>query len=115
MSQRVAMTTLQYEGVKVRDAGRCARCGSHAPEGAWHHRRGKAVRDEHTHCSCNGIWLHHSCHTKVHAQPLIARNDGLIVSRISLVMPADVPVKHAGFGWVLLDCAFRYRVVDAPV
>lgn len=108
------MTPLQYEGVRGRDAYRCIYCGVPTQEGAWHHRRGKAVRDEHTHCSCNGVWMHHSCHQKIHAQPLLARPAGLIVSRIAAAMPAEVPLDHPTRGWVLLTCTYTYVAADAP-
>jgi len=52
------------------------------------------VVDDHTHCPCNGVWLHHSCHQYVHAHPVEARRLGLIVSRYE-ENPYVVPVEAA--------------------
>jgi hypothetical protein len=89
--------------VRARDFFRCVRCGCGVPAGVghWHHRRGKSVRDDHTHEGCNGIWLCSACHTWVHANPLLARLSGWIVSRHS--NPCTVPVVAAQHGRVLLD------------
>lgn len=88
--------------VQGRDSLRCVRCLASCPTGHWHHRRGRAVRDRHTHEACNGIWLCVVCHTWVHANPLLARYAGLIVSRY-VKDPSAVPVTtpHA-LRW--LDC-----------
>ena len=67
--------------VKQRSHGRCERCGCPAPVGAWHHRRGRSVRDQHTHCPCNGVWLCHLCHVDVHAHPAQAQATGFLMSR----------------------------------
>lgn len=112
MADRVAMTSLQYESVRVREKWRCLRCNAPTKEGAWHHRRGKAVRDEHTHCSCNGVWLCTPCHLAVHAQPLLARNSGFIVSRVSQIMPADVPVSPV---WMQVPVKLTCLGTYAPV
>lgn len=112
--RRVAMTTVQYEQVRVRDLFRCVRCGVSTTEGAWHHRRSKAVRDEHTHCSCNGVWLDHLCHAAVHRTGFTSRALGLIVARNGLLMPAQAPVLTAQHGWVLLDCQGGYTECEAP-
>lgn len=108
------MTELQYAQVKVRDAYRCTKCGAPTQEGAWHHRRGKAVRDDHTHCSCNGVWLCHDCHRKVHADGLRSRINGFIVSRIRKAMPYETPIRTMQYGWVLLDCEGKYEPTVAP-
>lgn len=77
--------------VKNREQERCARCGVLSPRGQWHHRRRRAVRDEHTHCPCNGVWLCITCHTWVHANPFMARQRGFIVSA-HVSEPFGVPV-----------------------
>ena len=77
--------------VKMRCQSRCERCGAPAPRGAWHHRRSRSVRDTHTHCPCNGVWLCNNDHAWVHANPLAARQNGFIVSR-NETEPATVPV-----------------------
>lgn len=94
-------TTVRLK-VKIRDRFRCCRCGMSGAE--WQHRRSRSVRDEHTHCTCNGIWLCSECHAWVHAHPLLARIAGWSVSR-SQRQPGLEPVdciQHGGK--VLLDC-----------
>lgn len=92
--------------VKYRDRHRCCRCGLAGAE--WQHRRSRSVHDEHTHCTCNGIWLCSPCHQWVHAHPLIARLRGWSVSRHER-QPGSVPVdcvQHGGM--VLLDCDGKF-------
>lgn len=78
--------------VRQRDRHRCQRCGSPTPRGQFHHRRTRAVVDKHQHCACNGIWLCHTCHTWIHANPVKARDTGFIVSRY-VEVPATVPAQ----------------------
>lgn len=66
--------------VRERSMGRCERCGSPAAFGHWHHRRTRSVRDAHTHCPCNGIWLCTTCHRDVHSHPVRSQGEGTIVS-----------------------------------
>lgn len=87
--------------VRGRDRDQCVRC--RMPGSAWHHRRGRSVPDGHQHCACNGIILCDTCHRWVHANPLVARLKGWIVSRHA-DQPGDVPVEHALYGWVTLEC-----------
>lgn len=87
--------------VNTRDEWRCVRCNM--PGNEWHHRRGRAVDDEHQHCACNGIVLCATCHRWVHSHPLIARIMGWIVSR-AVRAPGTVPVSTQQHGWVLLSC-----------
>jgi hypothetical protein len=96
--------------VKVRDNWCCVRCGM--PGAEWHHRRSRSVRDDHQHCTCNGIWLCSTCHVWAHAHPFEARNTGLIVSRHS--MPGDEPVLCAVRGWVVLTCAGEVEFATDP-
>ena len=94
--------------VKVRERHRCLRCGGRGAE--WHHRRSRSVRDEHQHCTCNGVWLCNTCHAWAHKHPFEARAVGLIVSRHSL--PFQVPVTCVRRGVILLDCEGETREYD---
>ncbi len=67
--------------VAAREASRCLRCGTPTMPGEWHHRRSRSVKDEHTHCPCNGALLCGACHRWAHANPFEARRTGFIVSR----------------------------------
>lgn len=69
---------------------------------AYHHRRSRSVRDEHTHCTCNGVTLCTTCHEWVHAHPFEAKTVGLIVSRHK--EPSRVPMDTSTYGPVLLNC-----------
>lgn len=88
--------------VEKRDRRQCVRCNVPTMSGEWHHRRSRSVRDDHRHCSCNGIYLCGACHRWVHANPFEARELGYIVSRHK--MPTIEPVFNIGPGWLLLDC-----------
>lgn len=72
-----------------------------SPHGHWHHRRSRSVRDAHTHCACNGVWLCAVCHSWVHSHPNEARDAGLIVSRYDL--PMTISFKTP-LGWIRPDC-----------
>lgn len=92
--------------VRVRDMHRCVVC--HMAGQDWHHRRTRSVRDEHTHCPCNGITLcgpgnNHGDHGWVHSHPFESRHRGLIISRHEQRMPFEVPM-WVGGKWVYLDC-----------
>lgn len=76
--------------VTERARQRCERCGGRG--GHWHHRRGRAVVDEHTHCPCNGVLLCKTCHDWAHAEPLGAMETGFVVSRYQS-QPGLVQVK----------------------
>lgn len=98
--------------VKVRDSHRCVRCGVRGAE--IHHRRGKRVIDEHTHCSCNLIFLcgwgnHQGCHGWVHSNPFEAKNFGLIVARHAIPAELPVVVRRRVVG---LDCEGNYIEFD---
>jgi hypothetical protein len=104
--------------VRGRDQQRCVVCAMRAMD--WHHRRTRRVRDEHTHCPCNGITL---CgrgnatgdHGWVHGNPFEARAQGLIISRYETRMPHEVPVYlPASGGWVLLNCDGSMTETDEP-
>lgn len=76
--------------VKVRARNRCERCGM--PGSHWHHRRSRNVKDQHTHCPCNGVLLCGTCHQWAHANPFQARKEGWIISRYT-DRPETVPVQ----------------------
>jgi hypothetical protein len=108
---RNEIPTIQRAVVKVRDEGKCVRCGGVGSE--WHHRRSRSVRDEHQHCACNGVWLCRTCHAWAHAHPFEARRTGFIVSRHST--PVDHPVECVMRGWVRLTCMGRTEFVESPI
>lgn len=95
---------------------RCWRCSASARvvAGSWHHRRGRAVVDDHTHCTCNGVWLCGDgvggCHGWVHGRGRFeASRLGLIVPR-GTALPGSVPMAVAPFGeYVELDCVGGFR------
>jgi 5-methylcytosine-specific restriction protein A len=70
--------TKSRELVKARSNGRCERCGGAGTD--WHHRRRRAVKDEHTHHPCNGVLLCRTCHSWAHAHPRLAREEGWILA-----------------------------------
>lgn len=93
--------------VGQRDRWRCQRCGIPAPAGHWHHRRLRTVRDEHTHCTCNGIWLCGICHEWVHHNVAAAYEAGLLMSR-HIDEPFSIQYKTP-IGWRLPDCEGGWR------
>jgi len=97
--------TKRREQVKARERMQCARCPGIGVQ--WHHRRSRKVRGDHRHCSCNGVWLCHTCHTWVHSHPELARIAGFIVSSHELY-PGSVPVLMWR-GRFYLDCEGRYQ------
>lgn len=87
--------------VRERARGRCERCGG--PGSQWHHRRRRAVVDEHRHAPCNGVWLCQSCHAYIHSHPIDGRMDGFIVPSVT-DHPANVPVQTLwGLRWLTCD------------
>ena len=88
------------QSVSDRDRGLCVRCAG--PGADWHHRRGRSVKDEHTHCPCNGVTLCRTCHNWVHANPADAQEKGYIVAR-HIPDPDSIWVR-AWWGWVSLSC-----------
>ena len=91
--------------VELRDFKRCLRCSGKGSE--WHHRRSRRVRDEHQHCTCNGMLLCGTCHRWVHAHPFEARRFGFVVSSHES-FPGNVPVL-AHFSMITLDCKGTYE------
>lgn len=102
MPKATPIPTKRREQVKARQNGRCLRCGCPNPN-EWHHRRTRHVRDEHQHCSCNGVYLCTPCHHAVHHHDIVsARRLGFIVSRY-VPLPYTVPVLSYG-ELITLDC-----------
>jgi hypothetical protein len=98
--------------VRHRAHGRCERCGSPAPNGEWHHRRSRSVRDEHRHCPCNGLWLCQADHQWVHAHPFEARQTGFIVSRFT-PEPGSIALTSP-WGIRLHDCQGGTQYQEQP-
>ena len=78
------------EQIIDRSKRRCERCGGRGTD--YHHRRRRGIKDGHTECSCNALWLCRDCHAEVHAQPYRSRNNGWIVS-VGVESPATEPVR----------------------
>lgn len=92
--------TSSRKAVRERDRDRCVRCGGAGS--AWHHRRSRSVRDEHTHHPGNGVLLCKTCHDWVHGHPAAAMDDGLILSRHE-AEPCTRPWKGIT-GWWQPEC-----------
>ena len=94
--------------VLVRDRYLCIRCGTRGSD--VHHRRRRAVRDDHTHCPCNLILLCRNCHSWVHHEVWLARADGLIVSHVIAEPTTKLTATIAGP--VRFDCdgGFEFHV-----
>lgn len=99
--------TKSRQVVNERDNHQCQRCGVRGSD--YHHRRSRSVRDGHCHCACNGILLCYVCHGWVHANPALAMENGLIVSR-HCDQPGTVPVRTYA-GWVTTQCDGGYAFV----
>lgn len=71
------------------------------------------MRDDHTHCTCNGVWLCATCHSWAHAHPFDARGTGFIVPR-HVSDPGSIPVE-AHYGSLLLECdgKFNYHEIHS--
>lgn len=98
--------------VAERDQRRCVRCGS-ANRPHWHHRRTRRVRDEHTHCPCNGISLCTTCHAWVHANPRQAEKFGWLLSRY-VQQPWKHPVLHVHWAWIDLSHDETFALREGP-
>ena len=90
--------------VHERDKGQCLRCTGGRVE--IHHRRGRAVKDEHTHCGGNLVSLCAVCHAWVHANPKEAMRLGWIVTR-EAVDPGTHRLHTTRWGWAVLTCDGR--------
>lgn len=100
MSSRFpAFLTSTREAIQVRSGGRCERCGGVG--GEYSHRRPRGVRDEHTACPCNALWLCRTCHAWLHKNPRSALAEGIALSRY-VAEPASRPVTTTA-GVVVLD------------
>lgn len=96
--------------VKDRERVQCARCGTPAPHGEWHHRRSRRIVDAHRHCPCNGLLLCATCHQWAHSNPLEARRTGFIVS-IHQREPFMVPIQTV-WGERTHDCEGNYLFIQ---
>lgn len=94
--------------IATRDQARCIRCA--AARGLHrHHRRGRRVQDEHTHCACNLITLCAVCHAWVHANPRLATEQGYMLSRYTQ-KPFLHSVIHIRWKEVWLFCHGAYSM-----
>lgn len=91
--------------VKQRERFLCLRCSGHGAH--WHHRRKRSIKDDHRHCTCNGVWLCSKCHTWAHGNPSAAKDLGLILSSWT-EFPGEKPVTNSFGQQVLLTCDGRY-------
>ena len=96
--------------VKARDRFLCVRCGMRGQH--LHHRRTRAVVDEHQHCCCNLVLLCTRCHQWAHGQPFLARADGIIVSKYALDIEAESVTAVSGS--MHLDCQGGFTWVIPP-
>ncbi len=97
-----------------RDRGCCAWCGlrirgDRGSDWSVHHREPRGMggsRRPHVSGAANGVLLHGSgttgCHGKVEADRAKALELGFLVSRIGVRRPAEVEIKHAVHGMVLM-------------
>jgi len=92
--------TSARELIYQRDRGRCVRCGARGS--ALHHRRRRAISDEHTHCACNLVTLCNSCHPDVHSHPSVSKPTGFIVS--AWKWPGREKVSTFLYGWAQPTC-----------
>ena len=101
--------------VDDREMQRCARCGVVIWEnGSRHHRklrsRGGADAADNIILACGSGTT--GCHGWMHANPAEATALGYIVSRWA--DPADIPILHALYEWVLLKPDGTTKGVDPP-
>ncbi len=84
----------------------CVRCRGRGSE--IHHRRSRAVKDQHQHCLCVLVLLCQSCHHDfAHKYPLDAKAQGLVVSKF-VTEPTTIPVL-SWHGEIILNCDGSYR------
>lgn len=103
--------TRSREVVHARDGNRCVRCGMMPRPRHWHHRRGRAVDDDHQHAPCNGVTLCRTCHEWVHQHPFLAKAKGWIVARH--LTPCEEPVEiHGQMVLIAHDTAMQYVLND---
>lgn len=123
MSRRTGPTPATVDLVLARDGGCCVSCGRpNGPERGYHwslqHRvargAGGTSRPELS-LAANLIVLCGSgttgCHARVERRGVEDRTAGYWLLRDTgghPAMPAEIPVYHAAYGWVLLDDAGRF-------
>lgn len=103
--------TSQRAKVNKRDGRHCQRCGVGCMTGEIHHRRSRSVRDDHTHCLCNLVYLCPRCHKWVTEHPFEAYQSGLMVRRAQ--DPMRFPFKRWDRAWALPFCATAGDPVSA--
>lgn len=91
MSKGNPIPQSQRDALSLRSRGQCEHCGGRATD--VHHRRSRAVRDDHTHCLCVLIHLCRTCHNRAHASAVVYRDLGLIVPR-HVSDPWNTPFLH---------------------
>jgi hypothetical protein len=98
--------------VRARDCDICVKCLTALDGGGhWHHRRTRSVHDAHRHCPCVGVLLCSPCHSEVHADQKVSRENGWIVSRYE-TEPSSVPFK-TGEIWVFPMCSGNVHLSTA--
>lgn len=90
--------------VRAREHFQCLRCPGRGAE--VHHRRRRGVRDGHTHCPCNLVYLCLSCHHFITHHPHLGRREGFIVS--AFVEQPTIEQIQTWRGTLWLDCDGSY-------
>jgi 5-methylcytosine-specific restriction endonuclease McrA len=102
------------EKIWRRDRGCCARCAlgllryRRGVDWAIHHRSPRGIggagrKNEWKNLPSNGVCLCNGCHEWVEKHRDEAREQGWLVSRISVARPANIPIPHALLGLARLD------------
>jgi len=120
-------TKLTREMVWDRDGGACVWCGQ-AVSPSWHsihHRTNRGAggsRRRELNLPGNLVLLHGTgtdgCHGLItcDAEAIVeAKRRGLVLSKLSLVPPSEVPVLYAGVVWALLGDGGSWTAVSNPV
>lgn len=110
-----------------REQGRCALCGDPVTgergfDYSVHHRKPKGMGGGKNApwlgTAANGLLVHghgtDGCHGDIEKNRTSALYDGFLINRNSIIMPADVPIRHALHGWVLLDEEGWFTSVEDP-
>lgn len=61
------------------------------------------MKDDHTHCPCNGVLLCRTCHEWAHRYPVQAKAQGFVVSR-EHATPHTIPQRRLD-GWWITSCS----------
>lgn len=103
--------TSKRQAVHKRDGRHCQRCGVGCMTGEIHHRRSRSVRDDHTHCLCNLVYLCNRCHRFLTEHPMDGYLTGWMVRRARA--PFGTPFKRWDRAWALPMCEGTYDTVGA--